>query len=181
MRIVRVVLILAVASLPVLTFGTTMGQSGEEIVAPDAMIIDGVAPVPAGSEVRIEALDPVAIRGVECSKTLSVAAELPSSSRFSITVNRSCFANLAANLRICWGPDMCQAFDFEGARRVNLGTLSVRAPEVIVPDAGGALHAEDGGGTSMDPTVLLLGGVLMIAGIFVSSISFARTRSKPKR
>jgi hypothetical protein len=140
--------------------------------APDAdtMVIRGIAPVPPGSVIRVEALDPVTIRGVECVRANSEAdAAVPDGSRFMLVVHRSCFENLAANLRICWGPDDCVGFEFAPGETVDLGDLNTRraaqASQVIFPDAGARAASSHLLDDTLAKQLTGLGAALVVLGL----------------
>lgn len=153
---------------------------------PDSMVIRGVAPVAAGATVWIEALDPVAIRWVECSRASTAADSAPAgSSRFSLAVDRACFANLAANLRVCWGPNECLGFEFESGRTLDLGDIKAirdaRRAEVIVPDTGQGHITLDGQASALPQGlrtarsgVLVVGLVLLAGTGMIRALSYLR-------
>ena len=154
---------------------------------PDSMVIRGVAPVAAGATVWIEALDPVAIRGVECSRASTTTdSALAGSSRFSLAVNRACFANLAANLRVCWGPNECLGFEFESGRTLDLGDVKAqgdaRRAEVIVPDTGqGRITADGQDGTLAQALRTAGSGVFVVGLVLVAGAGMIRALSYLRR
>lgn len=150
----------------------------------DTMVVTGVVPIPAGGQVRVEALDPVTMQGVECTRTRTAADERAGTdaSRFTLTVNRACFEGLAANLRVCWAVAACAPITFEPGKAIDIGRLEAEffmpsPPEVGsgFPDTAGR---EGGGLSSRGLTVagfaLLALGVVAIAGHV--GVRFVRSR-----
>jgi hypothetical protein len=134
--------------------------------------VTGLAPAAAGSDVRVEALDPVTLRGVECTQARTTAADAARQdvSRFTLTVSRPCFANLAANLGICWGATACVPFDFLPGQTVDLGRLSSQFFMPAPPEVGTGFQGPLRYGAPWMPT-----RALTVAGLVLSGIGLAAT------
>jgi hypothetical protein len=148
----------------------------------EQMTVSGVVPVPPGTPVRIEALDLDPIGFVECSGSISTsdAALDPAQSRFTLSVSRSCFADKAANLRVCWRPTECSEVSFvPGA--FDLGELRYQPPTVSAPDTGGpaapepAPVAEDGSDRTLTFAIAATGVVVGLI-LIVTSLLRGYTR-----
>jgi hypothetical protein len=61
-------------------------------------------------------------------------------SEFTVTVSQACVEGVSNNLRICWGPDLCNALVFQPGD-VDLGLLSAEV-EQGVPEPGSGVEAE---------------------------------------
>ena len=139
-----------------------------QAVGSETMVVSGIVPVTPGAPIVIEALDPVTIRGIECARSQSVAAPDagPASSRFSLTVDRSCVRRVSGNLRVCWGDQKCQGIEFEPGRRVELGALTPKPSVAFPPDAGSGPddHAAGSSGS-------VLSHALGVAGLVIATLA----------
>ena len=110
----------------------------EAPVTADTMVVSGFAPAAPGALIVVEALDPVSIRGIECTRGQAREATTggPGYSRFSLIVGRDCVQRASGNLRVCWGEGQCQGFEFQPGREVDLGVIVLRTPIASAPDVG---------------------------------------------
>ncbi len=149
----------------------------------ETMTVSGIAPVAPGASIVIEALDPVTIRNVECARIPSVAAsDAPQgSSRFSLTVDRSCVRRVSGNLRVCWAEGKCQGIDFAPGRQIDLGSLTFKPSAAFPPDTGNGPDSP-AAGSSNDTLPYALGASgLAVAALALTSALLVMFRSRASR
>jgi hypothetical protein len=154
-------------------------QSPPEDTRP--IVVTGPAPVAAGSDIVIEALDPVTIRQVECArvKTSAVAGDT-ANSRFSLTLDPQCMKSNSGNLRVCWGPGLCQGVEVKPGETVDLGTLKFRASVAFPPDAGGGIEGAHASSDRFGRDFAGIGlgiAALAASGAGLVLVAFARRRT----
>lgn len=118
--------------------GLVSAQTPEPSNAQD-MTLTGEAPVAAGTDIVVEVLDPVTITTVECGRAKSTAKDGDqANSRFMLAVRADCVKDASGNMRVCWGPNLCQGIEFERGKAIDVGKLELRPSVAFPPDTGGA-------------------------------------------
>ncbi|MDE3094919.1 MAG: hypothetical protein KGK07_02835 [Chloroflexota bacterium] len=146
-----------------------------------SMVVTALAPVPAGTTVRLEAINGQTLRTVLCREAATVAD--PSSaaaSRATFIVDPASCAGppRLGDLRICWGATECQIFRFEPGKSVDLGLLTtfvVQHP----PSVGGGFGAPASGPDRLGRWLRWGAGtlfVLGVAGLLASGVLLRRRR-----
>ena len=166
-----------------LLFSATASAQSPNEDASRRMEVAALAPVPAGADIRIEALDPETLTSVVCGRASSSADEKSSSSsRVSLSVDDSCVKGNSGNLRICWADNQCQVFQFKAGETVDLGELTTEKVEGI-PQAGLTNHVEDSALGGWAARLRLLGYATLLlgfGGLLIAGHAFVRKhRNQP--
>ncbi len=148
--------------------------------AAGSMVVTALAPVPAGTTVRLEVLNVPSLRAVQCNQAATVADPSSSAaSRVTFVVDQaSCVAPNSGSLRICWSATECQVFPFEPGKTVDLGLLTtfvVQHP----PSVGGGFDAPAAGPDALGRWLRWGAGtlfVLGVAGLLASGVLLRRRR-----
>ncbi len=120
--VVSPALILAATPTPIPGTATRMAQTSPTPNA-DVMEVTGEVPVPPGTPIHAEDLDPGTLMATNCGTAMTTPGESLTTSRFALTISRSCVAGHSNNIRICWAATACQAAVFQ-AGKTDLGLLS---------------------------------------------------------
>ena len=123
----------------------TPGSTETPVTGGGSMTLTGRVPAPAGTKVRVEALDPASTSGFVCDQATSASVAGDATlSTFSLVVAPDCVSGRSANLRICWSMSDCAQTTFEAGATRDLGTLE---SQFFTPPP-----PEGGSGTEPSPT-----------------------------
>ena len=124
----------------VATFGSAISAQTPPVDDARPAVVRGVAPVAPGTDVVIEVLDPATLKIAECGRTKTAAGVGESTtSDFSLSVNAECIKENSGNLRVCWGPNLCQGVELSPGDDVDLGSLKFRESVAFPPNVGGGV------------------------------------------
>lgn len=183
---------------PVATTRTAAATAAPNATPPPAgsMTIRGRVPVPVGSRVTVEALNPEKIRAVSCASTNSTGPDSSKPSEFVVVVGPECVRPPGSpTLRVCWASGACSVLTFQ-VGDVDVGLLPIPtnttqpnpgASESIPTAASGSSprpRALPGTGTSFaangsSSPSFQIAGVLGLIGVLAASLGVRAMRHRP--